>query len=225
MIFRNTTQFQSVYKSLATFCKLCTLLLSEVYTHSFSAVIAIVLLVATFVFGVCVMRKFGQGLKTQRKTARFGPSQFLDVDIFCSDKEQESCSTRALEEHRRRRDAPTQPRDEPQPESHEHRLNALGLYYGSRILYLYSHLTGAPAHHDHGRFKPLPLFPSIWRPPQPPPTICIHCLRFATFIRYYTTAAQAHLLLSLFSNPCCEDDLPFLSFLDDIPYLEAFFDE
>ncbi|KII93667.1 hypothetical protein PLICRDRAFT_171391 [Plicaturopsis crispa FD-325 SS-3] len=59
LIFRNTTQFQSVYKSLATF-----------------SVIAIVLLVATFVFGVCVMRKFGQGLKTQltknKKAAQHG---------------------------------------------------------------------------------------------------------------------------------------------------------
>ena len=60
------TQFRAVYKSLTTFCKsqLCQQMDAVWSLIVIAAVIAIILLVITFVFAVIVMRNFGRGLKS-----------------------------------------------------------------------------------------------------------------------------------------------------------------
>jgi flagellar biosynthesis protein FliP len=84
-------QFQTVYKSLTTFCEcpLCQpLILAWSLIVVLVAVIAIVLLLATFTFAIIVMRNFGRGLKT---TSAFESQQLIySLTLFTrSDKKQE----------------------------------------------------------------------------------------------------------------------------------------
>ena len=63
LLYNDTVQYKLVWKSLTVFCES---LLTHILAFSnilFSAVIAIALLFATFVYSVIVLRNFGRGLK------------------------------------------------------------------------------------------------------------------------------------------------------------------
>lgn len=61
-MYKNS-QFQAVWKSLSTFCEPSLRCYHFLVTYISTAVIAIALLVATFVFAIVVLRNFGRGLK------------------------------------------------------------------------------------------------------------------------------------------------------------------
>lgn len=62
LLFKDQEQYGRVWKSLTVFCAFTPSLYSH-RTNSAAAVIAIVLLFATFVYSVLVLRNFGRGLK------------------------------------------------------------------------------------------------------------------------------------------------------------------
>ena len=61
LTLNNTDQYRLVWKSLTVFCTFINLLFL-LFFHIITAVIAIVLLVTTFVLSVIVLRNFGRGL-------------------------------------------------------------------------------------------------------------------------------------------------------------------
>jgi len=68
----STETFKLAWKSLTVFCKPIEFALVQSYSLTFRvlvclAVIAIVLLIATMIFSVIVLRNFGRGLKEARK--------------------------------------------------------------------------------------------------------------------------------------------------------------
>lgn len=67
-MYKDHTEFKFIWKTLTVFCRLSSIRYSlRELTYISPAVIAIILLLVTFIFSILTLQNFGRGLKESRK--------------------------------------------------------------------------------------------------------------------------------------------------------------